>query len=142
MALAVIYGTHCDLTPFAARLRKRRTNNVTFQICAAHLATYAVSMVRTKNPTQSVELRLSVNLSLDDVGLTRLYQELREIEVNASGLASIKVHALKRRHLLKILHAYCADASEHAQRNTEAIFAQSNQKLSTTEKLAQLPATA
>ena len=60
-------------------------------------------MVKTKNPTQSVELRLSVNLSLDDVGLTRLYRELRDIEVDACGLASIQIHALKRRHLLKIL---------------------------------------
>jgi hypothetical protein len=65
-------------------------------------------MSKTKNPTQSIALRLSVNLSLDDVGLTRLYKELRDIETGASGLAPIQVHALKRRHLLKILHNYCA----------------------------------
>lgn len=91
-------------------------------------------MSKTKNPTQSVELRQSVNLSLDDVGLTRLYQELWEIEFGASGLASIQVHALKRRHLLKILHAYCADAIESTPRSTDSSSTKSTQKFSSVEK--------
>jgi hypothetical protein len=91
-------------------------------------------MVKTKNPTQSVELRLSVNLSLDDVGLTRLYRELRDIEVDACGLASIQIHALKRRHLLTILHDYCADAFESAPRNADAGSAKLIQKLSSIDK--------
>ena len=68
----------------------------------------------------SIELRLSLNLSLDNVGFERLYQELRDIETGASGLAPIQIHALKRRHLLKILHLYCAGGIELAQRNTDA----------------------
>jgi hypothetical protein len=59
-------------------------------------------MVKTKNPTPSIELRLSINLSLDDVGMERLYLELNAIEKGASGLAPIQIHALKRRHLIKI----------------------------------------
>lgn len=91
-------------------------------------------MVKTKNPTQSVELRLSVNLSLDDVGLTRLYKELREIEISASGLASIEVHALKRRHLLTVLHAYCANAFEPLSQNTDVNSSKFTQKLSPVDK--------
>jgi hypothetical protein len=98
-------------------------------------------MSKTRNPTQSIALRLSVNLSLDDVGLTRLYQELREIEVSASGLASIQVHALKRRHLLKILHAYCADATEPTPRSTNASPSKSTQKFSSVEKMELTKAT-
>jgi hypothetical protein len=85
-------------------------------------------MAKTKNHTQSVALRLSVNLSLDDVGLTRLYKELRDIETGASGLAPIQVHALKRRHLLKILHAYCADGIEPTSRHTDTSSTDLNQK--------------
>jgi hypothetical protein len=91
-------------------------------------------MAKTKNHTQSVALRLSVNLSLDDVGLTRLYKELRDIEVNASGLAPIQVHALKRRHLLKILHAYCADAIEPSRLSSYADSAKLTQKMSPAEE--------
>ena len=91
-------------------------------------------MAKTKNPTQSVELRLSVNLTLDDVGLTRLYQELREIEVGASGLVSIQLHALKRRHLLKILHAYCANANEPSRLSSDAESAKLTQKMSSVEE--------
>ena len=91
-------------------------------------------MVKTKNPTQSVELRLSVNLSLDDVGLTRLYQELREIEVGAPGLASIQVHALKRRHLLKMLHAYCANTNEPSRLSPDADSAKPTLKMSSVKE--------
>lgn len=80
-------------------------------------------------------------MSLDDVGLTRLYQELREIEVGASGLASIQVHALKRRHLLKILHAYCADATESTPRSTDSSSTKSTQKFSSVEKTVLTKAT-
>lgn len=90
-------------------------------------------MTKTKNPTQSIALRLSVNLSLDDVGLERLYKELSAIEAGASGLASIQVHALKRRHLLKILHVYCAGGIELASRSTEVVFTSLNPKPTATD---------
>jgi hypothetical protein len=77
-------------------------------------------MAKTKNLTPSIELRLSINLSLDDVGLELLYKELSAIETGASGLAPIQIHTLKRRHLLKILHLYCASGIELAPRNTDA----------------------
>lgn len=88
-------------------------------------------MVKTKNPTPSIELRLSINLSLDDVGMERLYKELNVIETGASGLAPIQIHALKRRHLLKILHSYCADVIAPAPRNTDAHSAKLNQNPAT-----------
>jgi hypothetical protein len=91
-------------------------------------------MVKTKNPTQSVELRLSVNLSMDDVGLTRLYQELRAIEVDASGLASIQIHTLKRRHLLKILHTYCANAFEPSRLSSDTDSAKLARNWSSADK--------
>lgn len=91
-------------------------------------------MVKTKNPTPSIELRLSVNLSLDDVGLERLYRELSAIEAGASGLAPIQVHSLKRRHVLKILHAYCAHAIEPSRLSSDTIPAKSTQKLSSLDK--------
>jgi hypothetical protein len=77
-------------------------------------------MVTTKNPMPSIELRLSLNLSLDNVGFERLYQELRDIETGATDLVPIQIHALKRRHLLKILHLYCADGIKPAEKNFEA----------------------
>ncbi len=98
-------------------------------------------MTKTKNPTQSIELRLSVNLSLDDVGLTRLYQELRDIELSASGLASIQVHALKRRHLLKILHDYCANTIEPAPSIADARTTQFLQKSVSASKPSIIKAT-
>lgn len=91
-------------------------------------------MVKTKNPTPSIELRLSINLSLDDVGLERLYVELSAIEAGASGLASIQIHTLKRRHLLKILHTYCADAIEPSRLSSDTHPAKSTQKFSSVEK--------
>ena len=91
-------------------------------------------MVKTKNPTPSIELRLSINLSLDDVGLERLYVELSVIEAGASGLASIQIHTLKRRHLLKILHSYCADAIESSRLSSDTNPAKSTPKLSTVDK--------
>lgn len=98
-------------------------------------------MTKTKNPTQSIELRLSVNLSLDDVGLTRLYQELRDIELSASGLASIQVHTLKRRHLLKILHDYCANTIEPAPSIADARTTQFLQKSVSASKPSIIKAT-
>jgi hypothetical protein len=122
------------LMSFAVRLRKRCAINVAFQICVAGLVVYSRRMTKTKNPTQSIALRLSVNLSLDDVGLERLYQELRDIETGASGLAPIQVHALKRRHLLKILHAYCADANEPSRLSSNADSAKLTPKMSSVEE--------
>lgn len=90
-------------------------------------------MTKTKNLTPSIELRLSINLSLDDVGLERLYRELSAIEAGASGLAPIQIHTLKRRHLLKILHVYCAGGIELAPRNTDAVFTSTNLKSTATD---------
>jgi hypothetical protein len=56
-------------------------------------------------------------------------------------LASIQVHALKRRHLLKILHAYCADATEPTPRSTDANSSKSTQKFSSVEKVELTKAT-
>jgi hypothetical protein len=98
-------------------------------------------MVKTKNPTPSIELRLSINLSLDDVGMERLYLELNAIEKGASGLAPIQIHALKRRHLLKILHSYCADVIAPAPRNTDAHSANLNQNPATAGKVGLTKAT-
>lgn len=84
-------------------------------------------MVKTKKPMPSIELRLSLNLSLDNVGFERLYQELRDIETGATDLAPIQVHALKRRHLLKILHLYCADGIKPVENNFEAKSAKASQ---------------
>lgn len=66
-------------------------------------------MARTKTSSKSIEIRLSVNLTLDDVGLEHMYHELYAIETGAAeqGLNPAGANALKRRHLLKILHGYC-----------------------------------
>lgn len=69
-------------------------------------------MAKPKNPDRVVSLRLSVNVSLDDVGLNRLYRDLIDIENASAALPPLQIHILKRRHLLKILHSYCDDKGQ------------------------------
>ena len=54
-----------------------------------------------------IKLRLSINLSEDDLGLTRLFKELAVIESDDERLSPDEIQALKRRHLLSILYKYC-----------------------------------
>lgn len=98
-------------------------------------------MVKTKKTTPSIELRLSLNLSLDNVGFERLYQELRDIETDATDLVPTQVHALKRRHLLKILHDYCANTIEPAPSIADARTTQFLQKSVSASKPSIIKAT-
>ncbi len=57
-----------------------------------------------------IKIRFALNLSEDDLGFARLYQELLEIEVG-SGVTPTAVLSAKRRILLKVLHGYCQNTS-------------------------------
>ena len=52
-----------------------------------------------------IKLRLSLNLSKDDLGLIRLYNELATIESDPA-LTADQISEAKRRHLLGILYQY------------------------------------
>lgn len=61
------------------------------------------------NKSNSIKLRLSMNLTADDLGFSRLYDELKCIESNTT-LTADEIAAAKRRHLLVILYQYSLGA--------------------------------
>lgn len=58
-----------------------------------------------------IKIRFAINLSEDDLGFARLYQELVAIEDGSQGEAPAVVLSAKRRILLKVLHGYCQNTS-------------------------------
>lgn len=56
-----------------------------------------------------IKVRLEINISQDHLGLTRVFNELKNIEGNPSGMSESDMKSLKRRYLLSILHQYCAE---------------------------------
>lgn len=58
-----------------------------------------------------LKIRFAINLSEDDLGFARLYQELLAIEDGSQGATPAAVLSTKRRILLKVLHSYCQNIS-------------------------------
>lgn len=59
----------------------------------------------TTSKSKRIRIRLSINLSQDDLGLVRLYDELAAIE-NDTNLTQVEIAENSRRHLLRILYQY------------------------------------
>ena len=59
----------------------------------------------TTSKSKRIRIRLSINLSQDDLGLVRLYAELAAIE-NDTNLTQVEIAENSRRHLLRILYQY------------------------------------
>lgn len=55
--------------------------------------------------SRRIKVRLSINLSQDDLGLIRLFHEILAIE-NDTTLTAVEVAEITRRHLLGILYQY------------------------------------
>lgn len=62
-------------------------------------------------PKRIIKIRFALNLSEDDLGFSRLYQELIEIEDGSQGSTPAAVLSAKRRILLKVLHSYCQNTN-------------------------------
>ncbi len=52
-----------------------------------------------------IKIRFALSLSEDDLGFSRLYQELIEIEDGSQAATPAAVLSSKRRNLLKVLHS-------------------------------------
>lgn len=57
-----------------------------------------------------IKARVEINLSEDHLGLTRVFDELVQIEDANTNLSAGEVNALKRRYMLSILYKYSAQA--------------------------------
>jgi hypothetical protein len=57
-----------------------------------------------------IKARVEINLSEDHLGLTRVFDELVQIEDANPNLSAGEVNALKRRYMLSILYKYSAQA--------------------------------
>lgn len=55
--------------------------------------------------SKRIKIRLSINLSKDDLGLVRIFNEISDIE-NDNTLTPIEVAEMTRRHLLGIFYQY------------------------------------
>lgn len=62
-------------------------------------------------PKRIIKIRFALNLSEDDLGFSRLYQELIEIEDGSQGSTPAAILSAKRRILLKVLHSYCQNTN-------------------------------
>lgn len=62
-------------------------------------------------PKRIIKIRFALNLSEDDLGFSRLYQELIEIEDGSQESTPAAVLSAKRRLLLKVLHSYCQNTN-------------------------------
>ena len=58
---------------------------------------------------RKVNLKFQISISEEHLGLSRLFNELSQIEDQNQNKSQTDLHALKRRHMLKLLYDYSAD---------------------------------